>query len=38
LGQLASADPGEYLVFDLTAKHVLVSLVSTNEEIHAIRE
>ncbi len=26
LGQLASANPGEYFVFDLTAKHVLVSL------------
>ena len=38
LGQLASANPGEYFVFDLNAKHVLVSLVSTNEEIHAIRE
>ena len=38
LGQLASANPGEYFVFDLTAKHVLVGLVSTNEEIHAIRE
>ena len=38
LGQLASTNPGEYFVFDLTAKHVLVSLVSTNEEIHAIRE
>lgn len=38
LGQLALANPGEYFVFDLTAKHVLVSLVSTNEEIHAIRE
>jgi len=32
LGQLASANPGEYFVFDLTAKHVLVSLVSTDEE------
>ena len=38
LGQLASANPGEYFVFDLTAKHVLASLVSTNEERHAIRE
>jgi hypothetical protein len=26
LGQLASANPGEYFVFDLTAKHALVSL------------
>jgi hypothetical protein len=38
LGQLASANPGEYFIFDLTAKHVLVSLVSTDEEIHAIRD
>lgn len=38
LGRLASANPGEYFVFDLTAKQVLVSLVSSNEEIHAIRE
>jgi len=38
LGQLALANPGEYFIFDLTAKHVLVSLVSNNEEIHAIRE
>ena len=38
LGQLASANPGEYFIFDLTAKHVLISLVSTEEEIHAIRD
>lgn len=38
LGQLASANPGEYFVFDLTAKHVLVSLVSSDEEIRAIRD
>jgi hypothetical protein len=38
LGQLASANPGEYFAFDLAAKHVLVSSVSTNEELHAIRE
>jgi hypothetical protein len=38
LGQLASANSREYFVFYLTAKHVLVSLVSTNEETHAIRE
>jgi hypothetical protein len=38
LGQLASANPGEYFVFNLAAKRVLVSLVSTNEEIHAMRE
>jgi hypothetical protein len=38
LGRLASANPGEYFIFDLTAKHVLVSLVSTNEETHAIRK
>ena len=38
LGQLASANPGEYFIFDLTAKHVFVSLVSTDEEIHAIRD
>ena len=38
LGQLALANPGEYFVFDLTAKHVLVSLVSTDEEIRAIRD
>jgi hypothetical protein len=38
LGQLASANQGEYFIFDLTAKHVLVSLVSTDEEIHAIRD
>ena len=38
LGQLASAKPGEYFIFDLTAKHVLVSLVSTDEEIRAIRD
>jgi hypothetical protein len=37
-GQLALANPGEYFVFDLAAKCVLVSLVSTNEELHAIRE
>ena len=38
LSQLASANPGEYFVFDLAAKRVLVSLVSTDEELHAIRE
>ena len=38
LGQLASANPGEYFVFDLAGKHILVSLVSTDEELHAIRE
>ena len=38
LDQLALANPGEYFIFDLTAKHVLVSLVSTNEQIHAIGE
>jgi len=38
LGQLASANPGEYFIFDLIAKHVLVSLVSTDEEIRAIRD
>jgi hypothetical protein len=37
-GQLASANRGEYFVFDLTAKHVLISLVSSDEEIHAIRD
>jgi len=36
--QLASLNPGEYFVFELAAKRVLVSLVSTNEEFHAIRE
>ena len=38
LGRLGLANPGEYFVFDLTTKYVLVSLVSTNEETHAIRE
>jgi hypothetical protein len=37
-GQLASANPGEYFVFDLAAKRVLVNLVSTDEELHSIRE
>ena len=31
--QLASASPGEYFVFDLRAGQVLVSLVSTDEEV-----
>jgi hypothetical protein len=35
LSQLASANPGEYFVFDLRTKQVPVSLVSTNEELHA---
>jgi hypothetical protein len=38
LSQLASAGPGEYFIFDLGTKQVMVSLVSTNEESHAIRE
>jgi hypothetical protein len=38
LGRLALANPGEYFIFDLIAKHLLVNLVSTNEETHAIRE
>jgi hypothetical protein len=38
LNRLASADPGEYFVFDLGSKQVLVSLVSTNEELHAIHK
>jgi hypothetical protein len=38
LNQLASANPGEYFVFDLSAKQVVVSLVSTNDELHAMRE
>ena len=36
LNQLASADPGEYFLFDFDSKQVLVNLVSTNEELHAI--
>jgi hypothetical protein len=36
LNQLASADPGEYFLFDLGSKQVLVGLVSTSEELHAI--
>jgi hypothetical protein len=38
LNQLASANPGEYFVFDLSTKRVVVSLASTNDELHAIRE
>ncbi len=38
LSQLASADPGEYFVFDLGSKQVLVSLVSANEELHTIHK
>jgi hypothetical protein len=38
LSQLASADPGEYFVFDFGSKQVLVCLVSTNEELHAIHK
>jgi hypothetical protein len=38
LSQLASAGPGEYFIFDLGTTQVMVSLVSTNEESHAIRE
>jgi hypothetical protein len=37
LSQLASADPGEYFLFDLGSKRILVSLVSTHEELHATR-
>jgi hypothetical protein len=36
LNQLASADPGEYFLFDLDSQQVVVNLVSTNEELHAI--
>jgi hypothetical protein len=38
LGRLALANPGEYFIFDLIAKHLLADLVSINEETHAIRE
>ena len=38
LSQLASADSGEYFVFDLGSKQVLLSLVSINEELHAIHK
>lgn len=38
LNQLASANPGEYFVFDLCTKQVLMCLVSTSEELRAIRE
>lgn len=38
LNQLASANPGEYFVFDLWTKQVLMCLVSTSEELLAIRE
>jgi hypothetical protein len=38
LNQLALADPGEYFVFDLDSKQIPVSLVSTMEELHAIRK
>jgi hypothetical protein len=38
LNQLASASPGEYFIFDLSAKQVVVSLVSANDELHAMRE
>jgi hypothetical protein len=37
LSQLASADPGEYFLFDLGSQRILVSLVSTHEELHATR-
>jgi len=33
LRQLASANPGEYFVFDLRARKILVTLVSTDEEV-----
>jgi len=33
LRQLASANPGEYFVFDLRARKILVNLVSTDEEV-----
>jgi hypothetical protein len=35
LKQLASASPGEYFVFDLRARQVLVSLISADEEVCA---
>jgi hypothetical protein len=35
LNQRASANPGEYFVFDLRTKQVLVCLVSTSEELLA---
>jgi hypothetical protein len=38
LNQLALVNPGEYFVFDLDTKRIVVSLVSTNEESPAIRE
>lgn len=37
LNQLALVNPGEYFVFDLDTKQIVVSLVSTNEEAPAIR-
>jgi len=33
LRQLASANSGEYFVFDLRARQILVSLVSTDDEV-----
>jgi hypothetical protein len=38
LNQLASVNPGDYFVFDLDTKRIVVSLVSTNGEAPAIRE
>ena len=35
LNQLASASPGEYFVFDLRTKQILVCLMSTNEGLDA---
>jgi hypothetical protein len=33
LTQLASVNPGEYYVFDLRAKQIVSSLVSTSEQV-----
>jgi hypothetical protein len=33
LRQLASANSGEYFVFDLRARQILVSLVSTDDDV-----
>jgi hypothetical protein len=33
LEQLASVTPGEYFIFDLHAKQIVSSMVSTNEQV-----